>query len=278
MKRIPFLRLAALVMIIALALSMPLSAHAANPGKLTVEYPIDGTLMHLYRVGSLRNGGIELDDAFSGVDTADMAAAAGTIANMIELTGAATEYASAEVADGKAIFDDIPMAVYLVTGEASVEDGINYWPTPFLVSVPQKDEGGDLVWDVTVSGKKEVDMDISVVKHWVGDTVANRPASIKVYLVLDGEDYGEAVELNADNDWSHIWEHLPPKNWCVREDYYPRYFTSIVKDGNTFVITNTWKRIPQTGQLWWPVSLLAVAGLSLLSIGMLRRRKSEKNG
>lgn len=277
MKKMNFLRLTAFALIAALVLCAPLSVSAETTGTLTVEYPLNGTVFHLYRVGDMDGSGIRLDAAFANVDTADLAAAAGTIANMIELTGVGTELATATVADGKAVFSDLPMAVYLVTGESSVDNGINYWPTPFLVSMPQKDEGGDFVWDVTVSGKKEVDMDISVVKRWVGDVAANRPASVTVYLVLDGEDYGEAVELNEANNWSYMWEHLPPKNWYVREEYTPRYSTTIVKDGNTFVITNTWKRIPQTGQLWWPVSLLAVAGLSLLCIGMLRRRKSESD-
>lgn len=272
-----FLRLTAFALIAALILCAPLSVSAAESGNLTVEYPLDGTVMHLYRVGELANGDIEFDDAFSGVDTSDMAAAAGVIANMIELTGVTGELSAATVTDGKAVFSDLPMAVYLVTGDACVDNGINYWPTPFLVSIPQSGENGGFQWEVTVSGKKEVDMDISVVKKWVGDTAATRPSSIKVYLVLDGEDYGEAVELNAANNWSHMWEHLPPKNWYVREDYCPQYATTIVKNGNTFTITNTWKRIPQTGQLWWPVTALTVVGLGLLCIGMLRRKKNETN-
>lgn len=36
-------------------------------------------------------------------------------------------------------------------------------------------------------------------------------------------------------------------------------------------------RLPQTGQLWWPVPLLAAAGLALLTAGLLRR-KGEHRG
>ena len=30
--------------------------------------------------------------------------------------------------------------------------------------------------------------------------------------------------------------------------------------------------LPQTGQLWWPVPILAIAGLILLLVGLIRRR------
>lgn len=34
-------------------------------------------------------------------------------------------------------------------------------------------------------------------------------------------------------------------------------------------------KLPQTGQLWWPVPVLAIAGVALFSIGWLRSRKEE---
>lgn len=34
-------------------------------------------------------------------------------------------------------------------------------------------------------------------------------------------------------------------------------------------------KLPQTGQLWWPVPILAVAGIAFFSIGWLRSRKDE---
>ncbi len=278
MKKSRLFPLTALALLCALLLSFPITVRAAGEtGTLTVSYPLDGTVYHIYQVGSLKNGGIVMDDDFAGVDTSDMAAAAGIMAEMIQRTGIRQPLADAEVSGGAAVFTGLPMAVYLVTGEPGEQNGVNYWPTPFLLSIPQSDEDGRYVWDAEVAGKREMDMDISVVKRWVGDRVADRPASITVHLVLDGKDYGDPVKLNYVNKWSYTWENLPPKNWYVREDNYPRYSTVIVKDGNTFVITNTWKKIPQTGQLWWPVTALTVAGLSFLCLGMLRRRKRDGN-
>ena len=118
-------------------------------------------------------------------------------------------------------------------------------------------------------------MDISVVKRWVGDIVIYRPASVTVRLMRNGQTEGDPVVLNYVNQWSHMWENLPPDNWYVTEDANPRYTTEITREGNTFIVTNTWKKIPQTGQLWWPVSAMAVAGLLLLCLGLLRRRTSD---
>jgi len=33
-------------------------------------------------------------------------------------------------------------------------------------------------------------------------------------------------------------------------------------------------KLPQTGQLWWPVPVLLSAGLLLLLIGVVRRKRS----
>jgi len=37
--------------------------------------------------------------------------------------------------------------------------------------------------------------------------------------------------------------------------------------------TPTPPSLPQTGQLWWPVPVLAAAGLFCLVLGLLRRRE-----
>ena len=34
--------------------------------------------------------------------------------------------------------------------------------------------------------------------------------------------------------------------------------------------------IPDTGQLWWPVPLLAAAGLALVAFGLIRNRREKK--
>lgn len=38
------------------------------------------------------------------------------------------------------------------------------------------------------------------------------------------------------------------------------------------------KKLPQTGQLWWPVPVLACAGLGCIAVGLFRRREARDEG
>lgn len=255
----------------------PAAASAQELGSLTISYPVEGSVYHLYQVGSLDSGEIVLDEAFRTVDLSDYDAAAAKMAEMIEKNGVVPEFAVATVAQGKAVFRQLPMALYLVVGDPAVLDGMNYWPTPFLLTIPQEDDGGQPVWEVTTEGKKEIDMDIGVSVRWVGDLSIYRPTGVKVQLKKDGKAYGSPVVLNYANLWSYQWKRLPPAKWTVIQEDAPRYTTRITQQGNTYILTNTWKKVPQTGQLWWPVSVMAFAGAVLVCIGLLLRRRSDSH-
>ena len=272
MKNHNFIRRAVVVLLCCLLLGAFLvTAAAETTGSLAVSYPLEGTVYHIYRVGSLKNGGIVMDPQFSRVDTSDYAAAASRMAKMVKV-GAAKELAKATVQNGKALFYNLPMAVYLVTGDPGEQDGVQYWPTPFLLSIPQRGENDAFQWEVTAEGKREMEMNISVSMSWAGDMLIYRPTKATVRLMRDGSAYGNPVTLNYVNSWSHTWKNLPPGNWSVTEDVNARYSAKITREGNAFTITNLWKQIPQTGQLWWPVSVMALAGLLLICLGLLRRK------
>ena len=38
------------------------------------------------------------------------------------------------------------------------------------------------------------------------------------------------------------------------------------------------KKLPQTGQLWWPVPVLACAGLGCIAVGLFRRWEARDEG
>ena len=93
--------------------------------------------------------------------------------------------------------------------------------------------------------------------------------------------------------------------WSVSEAEVPNGYTvAVTREGDTVVLTNTAKKpgkldgevnppskrttgkttdktsdkLPQTGQLWWPVLVLLFAGAICLLVGrVLRDRKEEKN-
>jgi len=102
---------------------------------------------------------------------------------------------------------------------------------------------------------------------------AERPKEIQVILLRDGEVY-ETVILNEANQWNYQWTDLDGTyEWTVEElTELDKYTSSVTRDGNTFLITNTYSEIPQTGQLWWPVPILIALGMGLIVLGLLRRR------
>jgi len=118
-----------------------------------------------------------------------------------------------------------------------------------------------------------------------------------VRLLQDGEVY-DTVQLDAENLWRHTWEELDANHhWTVVEEEMDDYNVLVTREGITFVVTNTYDpeepvptptpqptpppddtpdnpKLPQTGQLWWPVPMLISLGLLLIVIGLLRRRGS----
>ena len=79
----------------------------------------------------------------------------------------------------------------------------------------------------------------------------------------------------------------------VERDVPDGYTVTVEREGRVFVITNTKpddtpepsespepstspdepEKLPQTGQLWWPVPLLFCAGLIFVAAGLIIRRR-----
>ena len=83
---------------------------------------------------------------------------------------------------------------------------------------------------------------VSVEKLWSGDD-PNRPSSVEVQLYMYGEEVGNAVTLNAGNNWAYTWSDLDASaEWTVDEPTVPSRYTKNVTTDPTgkYIITNTW--------------------------------------
>lgn len=207
--------------------------------------------------------------------------------------------------DGTLVFANLAPGLYLVTGEPCSDNGCMYTPAPFLVSVPNRMEDG--AWDyhpeVTPKFDKtaiptEDKTSVQVVKIWRDDGhESERPEHIVVQLLKDGEVFEEQT-LDASNGWQYVWTGLDAKAlWRTAEKEVPeKYRVGFGKEGDTFIITNSYApqplpekpngggtsqtppgntsgKLPQTGQLWWPVPLLGCLGFLFLAVGMIKRKK-----
>lgn len=148
---------------------------------------------------------------------------------------------------------------------------------------------------------------VSVRKVWEGGL--EHPSSVTVELLADGMTFEGAnakVVLSEDNNWGYTWPLLSSRyDWTVREEVPCGWQASYTQNGIDFTITNRpmppddsastpssaprprpttsggpvksrvlhgnsiSPSLPQTGQLWWPVPLLAAIGALLLVIGAI---------
>lgn len=187
----------------------------------------------------------------------------------------------------------LTQGLYLVVGQTHTQEKMVYTPSSFLVTLPRRSaEDGSWDYDVVVAPKfeahpeKEETISRKVLKVWQDTGYENlRPMQITVYLFKDGSVY-DTVVLSVENGWSHTWEGLDPNaKWTIAENAMKDYAVSIVREGITFVITNRYAdapppttapgggKLPQTGQLWWPVPVLFAVGLALIVLGVARRRE-----
>lgn len=200
--------------------------------------------------------------------------------------------------------------LYLVTGQP-FSDGSNvYTAEPLLVCLPNLDGKTDIwQYDVSVSPKHtctpipvppaDDTEKRKVLKVWNDAGMeSKRPEKLTIQLLKNGEIY-DTVILGERNSWRYSWDALPkydknglPIVWRVTEVTPEGYTVSITQEAGTFVVTNTPKQLPeqppvtppadppgqktlpQTGALWWPVPILAAAGLLLIAAGAGKKRKT----
>lgn len=177
---------------------------------------------------------------------------------------------------GKASFTDLPLGLYFVKQTNSVE---GYAPcTSFLVTVPNENNNG-YVYDVNASPKTDVARLTTIIikKVWNTDASTQAVDSVTVQLLRNGV-VVETATLSDQNNWQVIYSDMPESDaYSIKEVSVPKGFTATYsKSGYTFTVTNTASLI-QTGQLVWPIPVLAMMGLCLITVGtiVLRKKRNE---
>ena len=215
-----------------------------------------------------------------------------------------------EYSNGIARFEGLECGLYLITVNPTIIGSEIIITQPIMVSLPTFDENSQ-EWDYDVTAKPKnmkrstfTGLNIEVVKIWNDEgKEINRPIEIEVELLRNGEVF-ETVILNEENNWRHAWYGLAGAyDWSTIEKAVPDGYTVIVmSEGLTDIITNTATedalpntptpvpsltpepsvqptasptpppKLPQTGQLWWPVGLLTSCGLIIFFLGLIKKR------
>lgn len=196
--------------------------------------------------------------------------------------------------EGRLVFPSDPdrkltAGLYLVLGQHHIQDRYVYDAAGSILLLTGPENEINPKFEVT---EQPDTVTRKVLKVWKDSGhEQERPKEITVQLFRDNDIY-DTVTLNADNNWRYTWENLDGGcKWTVAEKKPEAYKVTVTKEGITFVVTNTYtegtpsgpsgstgSKLPQTGQLWWPVPFLAAAGLLLIVIGLFlgRGAKNEK--
>ncbi len=268
---------------VLLAVSVALPCFAAETGKLTVtledkeKNQINGVTVALCQIAALTSAGYQPTLAFenSGISIS------GIVDNPNEMT-AKTLYDYVKTKDletvsevsgnGIVSFSDLNLGIWLVFCDEESKYAFN----PHIVFLPFE-SNGKLYYEVSsapkVEDSKPNEINIYVIKKWddKNNAAKKRPETITVEL-LNGDTTVASVELKETNGWAYTFSGLPKDgSYSVREesivDYKETYSGDVT---NGFVITNTYvgEELPVTGQYWWPMVVIAVAGVCLILLGI----------
>lgn len=278
---------------------------------LTLQYEIKDTPFQLYKVAEVsQNLEFTLTGDFAaypvvvnGLDSAGWRALAETLASFVERDQLKALKTGEIDEQGTLIWSQLESGLYLVLGEEMTLEQYKYSPMPSLIMLPSQNGEEKWEYDTVIQMKSneeeipgsDTEM-IAVMKVWQDHGYEEkRPEAVEAELYMDGVLY-DTVSLDKANNWSYEWKSLPAGHkWTAMEKDIPDCYTvTSVREGQYLVITNCYQPekpsvpvtpdkpgggslLPQTGQLWWPVPILALAGIVFFTVGWVRR-KTQENG
>ena len=206
-------------------------------------------------------------------------------------------------------FTDLEDGLYLVIGDRLTKGITTYIPSAIFFEVDHELENTlDAFPKIIYQDLSDREVDYSVAKVWKNKQ--DQPPDTEVYITCeiycDGKLY-DTVRLDKTNSWTYTWSDKANREWLVIEKEIPKNYTvSYWNDRYRYYIVNTFEgsseeqtttssavsvtsattassvtnqndsKLPQTGQLWWPVPILGVSGMLMLTVGIRLRRKEDE--
>ena len=229
----------------------------------TVHMNTNGNLNYVY-TDSFENSGIDMDDP--------------SLATKLDAFVLAHNISSIKITtdkNGTATCKDLALGLYFIRQTGAVE---GFAPcTPFMVTIPGMNADG-YVYEVNASPKTEVARltSITIKKVWNTDASTEAADRVTVQLLRNGNVVKTAI-LDAQNNWQVTYADMPESDaYSIKEVDVPKGFTATYKqNGYVFIVTNT-STLIQTGQLMWPIPVLAISGMLLIAAGIVLLQKKRK--
>ncbi len=241
------------------------------------------------------------------VNSSDAQDAANTLAAYAKTEGFASADTQLSDEAGKAVFNGLDNGIYLIIGEKVTIGEYIYTPVPVLIETSEGENAVEAKFSVKdVTHEEPEKMTYRVSKVWRNETEsAERPQEVSIGLYKDAE-LVDTVTLSESNNWTYEWESLENEEWLAMELEVPKsYSVTYRTDGAEFWVINSFQdaqnssdsskpdtstsdtsdsvpddpesstpeKVPQTGLLWWPVPLLAAAGVVFIAVGARAKKK-----
>lgn len=176
--------------------------------------------------------------------------------------------------NGVVNFENLDLGLYLVTQSNKVE-GYSVID-PFLVMTP-KIENDEWIYDIKALPKTDIYqvVDLKITKVW-NTSSNNLPEKVEIEL-YKGDTLINTVILNKDNNWTYTFKDIEKSDeYHVKEINIPKGYTvSYQNQEFTFTVTNT-DTLPQTGQIFYPIIILTVLGITFILLGFLELKRDNR--
>ncbi len=276
---------------------------------------LSGMEWSLYRVGERVGKKYVLGGKFAGypVSLSDTSAeglsiAAATLENYAVIDNIGSDAKGIIDAEGYLVFPKLESGLYMVCGKNFYVGETVYEPSAVLVEINPSvgNEGIDLMVYPKVIYKilSETSRTHVLKKIWTDSGQLHPAIQVEIYK---GGVLEETVTLDDSNSWTYSWFTENYAEWRVKETVVPAgYSVSYRTSDGQYVIENKYgsdyseetqpvteqvtsppsitvtatggsvQKLPQTGQLWWPVPVMACGGIVMIIVG-LRLRGSKKS-
>ncbi len=272
---------------------------------------IEGMEIDMYRVGNrLPDGSYEFNEEFKNcivpdadMNSSELSEIAESLLNVIKAESIAATASAKSGADGAAVFENVADGIYIIYGGRYEYMGYAYEMSPviFESAVWNPDNNtADLSALAKISEDKipenPVMAEYSIKKVWSEDEglEINRSSFVDVDIFCDGKLFA-SVLLNEDNNWQYSWSGDSSKDWsCSEVTEVDGYKVLYAEEETVFLVQNVYfgssssggdepgptqpaDKLPQTGQLWWPVPVLLAAGVIFVAAGILIKKAERRN-
>lgn len=236
----------------------------ASSSDLTINFDKE-TTFKLYKIATIENNNTIIDDRYKSysLDFSDVKELSLTLLYITNAYNIKEDY-SGITKDGELVIENIENGLYLVIGDPIILNNKKIEIMPHIINI-NNDKTLIPKYEEHNLGKYE----LSVFKTWNDDSNTHPEVIVQLY---NGNNLIQEITLNSANAYRYVFKDLDRKyNYYIIEKNVPDDYTMhITKQNDSIIIENKKtttmppdEKIPQTGQVWYPLPYLCLLSMIL---------------